>query len=294
MPDPVLYFVSDTHLCDGTGADRFLYPKELMALLRRIEAEPQAHLVLLGDFLELWACSLEAVMVQYAPILKQLGRLAQKHPVTYVVGNHDSLPWYYFLGQHLGQVRLAERFTTADGRLVALHGHQYDPFNQVAVESGKVKEPWSRKLVEVIGFLGRVGGDAVGDAIQDVGHALSQTAGQLERLLPHWEEQDRQAMGECLRQTRDVLYRESPGERGYPVGEKLYENAARRLVRGGARWVLMGHTHHPLVRQFDKGVYVNTGSWVWDRYGPTYARFAGKKLELLDGRTHRPYHVPGP
>lgn len=289
MADEVIYFVSDTHLGDGTGADRFLYPEQFMNLLARIEREPTARLVLLGDFLELWASSLEPVLIKHAPIFYMIGRLAATHPVTYVVGNHDCLPWYYFVNQSAGNINVVERFTAARGALVALHGHQYDPYNRVKVTAGSLKVPWTRRLVQAIGFLGRVGGEDTGETIAAAATMLETAAGSLDRLVPTLEESARRSLGAFLHGARKVLDSESPGERGYPAGEKIYEDAAHALMRQGARWVIMGHTHHPLTRTYSSRMYVNTGSWVWDRYPPTYARYAGGRLELLDANTHLPY-----
>lgn len=293
MADEVIYFVSDTHLGDGSGADRFMYPRQLMALLARIEAEPKAHLVLLGDFMELWASSLEAVLMHHAPVYHVIGRIASAHPVTYVVGNHDCLPWYHFVNQGLGNVRITDRFTAARGALVAVHGHQYDPFNRVQVAAGgQVKVPWTRKLVQIVGSLERIGGDKTGDTITDIGDALSKAAASLEELVPHQDEGGKQALASVLRHTKAVLEHESPGERGYPSGERSYEEGARSLMRAGARFVVMGHTHHPLMQRYGTRMYVNTGSWVWDRYPPTYARYTGGELILLNGETHEPYMPP--
>ena len=292
MADEVIYFVSDTHLGDGTGADRFRYPNQLVELLHRIQAEPVAHLVLLGDLMELWATSLEPVLIKHAPLFFMLGQLATTHRVTYVVGNHDCLPWYYFVGQGMGQVQVAERFTAARGALVALHGHQYDPLNKVALAEGHVKVPWTRRLVQAVGFLGRVGGEQAADALANAGSILEKATATLETLVPDHDAGSRQTTGAFLTQARKVIEHESPGERGYPPGERTYEDAAYSLMRAGARFVVMGHTHHPLVRRFGNKAYVNTGSWVWDRYPPTYARFSRGQLELLDANTHQPYVPP--
>ncbi len=286
----VVYFISDTHLGDGSGADRFQYPNQLMDLLFRIESEPGAHLVLLGDFMELWAANMEAVLSQHAPVFYAIARIAASHPVTYVVGNHDCLPWYYFLNQSAGQIRVVERFTGQRGALVALHGHQFDPYNQIKLESdGGVKAPWTRRLVQFIGFLGRIGGDETGDAINDIGEHLVKGLNNLEQLLPHWDAGTRQAVGEGLKEVKLILERQSPGERGYPSEERIYDEAALGLMREGAKYVVMGHTHHPLKRTYGARTYVNTGSWVWNRYPPTYGKFSNGVLELLDGNTHLPY-----
>lgn len=268
MASEVIYFLSDTHLGDGTGADRFLYPDQLRNLLGKIESERRAHLVLLGDFLELWACGLEAIMLKRADIFHSIGRIAAQHKVTYVVGNHDCLPWYYYLGMQVGRIRIQERFEHQNGKVVALHGHQFDPFNRVDVETdGRVQVPWTRKLVQAIGLVERIGGDPAGNAIADASEFLSSSAAAVE----------------------EIFRRQSPGERGYPLQERIYDDAAYSLMRQGARFVLMGHTHHPVARQFGLKLYVNTGSWVWERYPPTYGRLAAGKLQLLDANTHQPY-----
>jgi UDP-2,3-diacylglucosamine pyrophosphatase LpxH len=292
VADEIIYFISDTHLGDGTGADRFRFPAQLMGLLARIEAEPRAHLVLLGDFMELWATGLEGCLVRHAATFGRLGAIANTHPVTYVVGNHDCLPWYYFIDQGAGRIRVAERFTAARGGLVALHGHQFDPFNKVKITEGHVKVPWIRRLVQAMGFLGRVGGQETGDLLADAGGALEQAASALETLLPAWDEDSRKSLRGLLRGTVDILSRESPGERGYPPGERTYQEAALGLMRSGARIVVMGHTHHPMMRRYGNRTYVNTGSWVSDKYPPTYARYAGGQIQLLEANTHQPYSPP--
>lgn len=285
MPGEVIYFISDTHLGDGTGADRFRYPEVLLRLLEQVEAEPRAHLVLLGDFLELWASRLEGILMAHGPIFEALARIAMRHPITYVVGNHDCLPWYSFLGQGFGRVRVVERFTAADGALVALHGHQFDPFNRVKMNEGSIIVPWIRRIVQLMGFAGRMGGERAGNAIATAGDRFTEAIGRLEQLIPQADEGQQVTLRKILEQTRETLSRESPGERGYPLGERIYEDAAAGLIGEGARWVVMGHTHHPLLRRFGGGLYANTGSWVWDRTPPTYVKFAGGRLELLNAQT---------
>lgn len=292
MPDGAVYFVSDTHLGDGTTADRFLYPSQLMNLLNRVEQEPHSELVLLGDFMELWSASLESVLVKHAPVFFMLGKIASKHPVTYVVGNHDCVPWYYFVGQEAASIRVVERYTALRGNLVAVHGHQYDPFNSVKLTEDGLKVPWTRRLVKAIGFLERVGGPQAAEAVTDAGDFLERKLSALDTLVNDSDAVTRENLGRFLEQVQKVARTESPGERGYPSGEKSYEEAALRFFRNGAMFVVMGHTHHPLVRKYGNRVYVNSGSWVWDRYPPTYARLGGGRLELLDANTHQPYVPP--
>lgn len=283
MAGEVLYFVSDTHLGDGSGADRFRYPDLLLELLERVRAERAAQLILLGDFLELWACPLEGILLKYETIVHALLRLAERHPVTYVVGNHDCLPWYQYLEDRLGRIRITERFSYARGGLVAVHGHQFDPLNRVIIdEDGEIKPPWTRQLVRLLGIVERAGGGKAGDAISGLGHWLG-------RLISGEAEADGELPVPLVRLIRNLLEREPPGQRGYPEGESWYEEGVFRCMRAGARFVLMGHTHHPMVRHYGTRQYVNTGCWVWDRYPPTYARFTEGRLELLEAVEHRPY-----
>lgn len=290
MSGESIYFISDTHLGDGSGADRFRYPRQLMDLLSRIESDPGAQLVLLGDIMELWAANLESVLTNHAPVFYAIGRIAATHPVTYVVGNHDCLPWYYFLNQGAGQLRIVERLNARRGALVALHGHQFDPYNQIMLEpDGGVKAPWTRRLVQLVGFLGRLGGEATGDVIDNIGERLTKALSSVESLLPHWDPGTRQAVSQGLHEVKLILERQSPGERGYPSEESTYSEAALALMRDGAKLVVMGHTHHPLKQTFGTRTYVNTGSWVWDRYPPTYGLYANGQLELMNADTHTPF-----
>jgi UDP-2,3-diacylglucosamine pyrophosphatase LpxH len=293
VADDVIYFVSDTHLGDGTGADLFHYPQQLLTLFRRIEAE-RAQLVLLGDFLELWASGLDAVLMRQVPILTAVGRLASLVPVTYLVGNHDCLPWYAFLGASMGNFKVAEVFTAVRGNLVAIHGHQYDRLNQVKqAADGAIKLPFTRRLVEMVGFLGRLGGEGVGEWLARLSNHLEFAAQDIDEHLKDWDDQSRRALKMGLTHTRAVLERESPGERGYPPGERQYEEGALQWMRKGATLVVMGHTHHPMVARYGRKLYVNSGSWVSALYPPTYVRYAQGRLELLNGVTHEPY-LPTP
>jgi hypothetical protein len=166
--------------------------------------------------------------------------------------------------------------------------------NDIKVTEGHVKVPWTRRLVRTVGFLERVGGNETAEAITDAGDWLEQTFSVVEHRVASADPAGRQNLHNFVEGAKRVAQGQSPGERGYPQGEKTYDDAAMRLFRSGVRYVVMGHTHHPLVRKCGGRVYVNSGSWVWDRYPPTYARYANGRLELFEANTHRPYVPPEP
>lgn len=287
MPDRVIYLISDLHLGDGTRADHFLHPEVLLGLLDRVAAQPGAELVLVGDLFELWSAELGAVLTHWQPLISRLATLARQVPVTYVVGNHDALPWYAYLGAQWGPVRIAERFESRlpGGSLLAVHGHQYDPFNRIQKQEGQVHVPFTRQLTALAGQLERAGLGGVVQEGKDLLEGFLLAADRVERSDPaKWPP--------LLRLARQLIERESPGQRGYPEGESRYREAAAGLMRQGARWVVMGHTHHPDIFSAGRWRYVNTGCWCWDRYPPTYARWAGGELALLDARDDTPFTPP--
>lgn len=294
MPGPRIFLVSDLHLGDGTAADRFLYAREFLDLLDRVGGVPGAELVVVGDLLELWACDLDAVMAGHYRMVSRLLALSEQVPITYVVGNHDALPWYLYLDSRLGRLSLVERYTRRVGgdTLVAIHGHQYDPFNRVRTAGQEIQVPPIRHLVALMGALQRVG----------LKHLVAEGQSLVDQLVHAAEELEAgrwpsgaplpEPLRSGLQAVRGLLLREAPGQRGYPAGEPRYREAALDWMRRGARWVVMGHTHHPDRLEVGKRVYVNTGSWCWDRYPPTYALLADHSLELLDARNDQPFIVP--
>lgn len=52
---------------------------------------------------------------------------------------------------------------------------------------------------------------------------------------------------------------------------------ARSKIESGFDFVILGHTHQPRIFNFDKGTYVNLGSWL-DL--PKFANFDGDKIQL--------------
>lgn len=67
-------------------------------------------------------------------------------------------------------------------------------------------------------------------------------------------------------------------EKDYSERDGLRDFAEKK-INEGYDYVIMGHRHRAAVVDFEKGTYVNLGHWL--ALPATFARFDGKKLELL-------------
>jgi UDP-2,3-diacylglucosamine pyrophosphatase LpxH len=125
-----LFLISDVHIGDGSGKDNMIkYGKDLLLLRLLDEVERQdGVLLILGDFLELWAHPWEAIVQRWQKLLDRLAAM----DVIYVPGNHDEL--YH---PRFAQCRSAHRLfdsvrhpfqkTIGGKRFKFMHGHEVDP-----------------------------------------------------------------------------------------------------------------------------------------------------------------------
>ena len=119
-------FISDLHLGDGSRTDDFHRDKEFLEFLEFAEAEAQ-ELIILGDFLELWQADLDRVLFKHSHIISKLLSLRNKINITYVIGNHDYIPFIKFA--NLG-VSIKLEYRDIQYGIIAEHGHVYDIFNR--------------------------------------------------------------------------------------------------------------------------------------------------------------------
>jgi len=91
----VKIFISDLHLGDGSRTDDFHRDKELLEFLEFVGSQAQ-ELIILGDFLELWQADLDRALFRHSEIINKLLSLRNKVKITYVIGNHDYIPFVKF------------------------------------------------------------------------------------------------------------------------------------------------------------------------------------------------------
>ena len=119
-------FISDLHLGDGSRTDDFHRDKEFLEFLGFVQSEAQ-ELVILGDFLELWQADLDRILFQHSEVVNKLLSLRNKIKVTYIIGNHDYIPFVKFADLGVG---ICLEYRDHGNGIVAEHGYKYD-FNRL-------------------------------------------------------------------------------------------------------------------------------------------------------------------
>ena len=119
-------FISDLHLGDGSRTDDFHRDKEFLEFLEFIENKAQ-ELIILGDFLELWQADLDRVLFRHSKVINRLLSLKDRVKVTYVIGNHDYIPFVRFIDSGIG---INLEYRDNESGIVGEHRHRYDIFNR--------------------------------------------------------------------------------------------------------------------------------------------------------------------
>ena len=255
-------FISDLHLGDGSRTDDFHRDSVLLEFFdfARREAE---ELIIVGDFMELWQADLDRVMFRHSEVINALLALRQKIKVTYVIGNHDYIPFIKFTDAGVG---VCLEYRDDDCGIIAEHGHRYDIINRYTDPLNAIKWP--------------------------AGHRFARIVGGLERILnPNadvWARRALENVDDFLRDAMRVRNKVTPAspeyiKRGGHFGE--FEEAVARRLSAGARIVIFGHTHRAQLKRTQQGIYANCGAWV-DDVEPTYLACYEDRIALTDALTH--------
>lgn len=242
----MILFVSDMHL--GRGPAERERAKEA-ALIECLEAHADQveHLYLLGDVFDGYIEYNHLIPKGFVRFQGLLAAWSDRGvPITYLLGNHD--PWHQeYFAEEIGVRLVADHMCVEHGahRLHLTHGDA-----QASTHRGYA---WMRPLLRHPWSL-----------------RLYRT------LLPaDW--------GMVLARTVSrALHDPRPDP---AVVEALDAYARRRLQDAPLDAVIMGHSHQSRLRQWEQGVYVNTGNWYEDR---TFARLEEGALRLCrwnGGRT---------
>lgn len=257
-------FISDLHLGDGSGSDDFHQTEPILQLLDLIEKEAE-ELIILGDLFELWQADLDKVLFIHNDILKKLFSLRKRLRLTYVVGNHDYIPFARFVEFDIG-IKLEYRDESQG--IVAEHGNRYDIFNRFSdPRLAIIKQPAGRYFSGMVGRLERI----------------------IHPDFDRWLKKGIEQMDGFLQQAIEVKNKIPPSskeylDRGGHYGE--FEEAVKNHIRNGAKLVVFGHTHKAQLNRIEDGIYANCGAWTGE-IEPTYVASYVDRVELRDGINHK-------
>jgi len=255
-------FISDLHLGDGSRTDDFHRDAEMMDFLDFVEKESE-ELIIAGDLFELWQAKLEKILFSHKGVVNKLLALTKRIKVTYVIGNHDYIPFVRFAGSGIG---IQSEYRDEKYKLICEHGNRYDIFNRYRNPLRSVKWP--------------------------VGKYFTILMADLERLLDPdidvWFKKKVEKAEEFLREAALVRNKVTPSSKEYLIkgghfGE--FGEAVKAHIRNGYRIVVFGHTHRAQLSKEGEGIYANCGSWA-DGVEPTYIAVSSDRVTLNNAVTH--------
>ena len=255
-------FISDLHLGDGSRTDDFHRDKEFLEFLEFVEGQAR-ELIIVGDFLELWQADLDRILFVHNEVIKKLLSLRNKVKITYVIGNHDYVPFVKFADSGLG---ICTEYRDIQNGIIAEHGHRYDIFNRYKNPLKSINWPVGKHFTLLIAGLERL-------IHPDIDEWAKKAIENLDGFL-----QEAIAVRNRVRPTTKEYFK-----RGGHFGE--FQQAVHSHITKGAKIIIFGHIHKCELQIIEKGIYANCGSWV-DGVEPTYVAFHKDKIELKEALTH--------
>jgi UDP-2,3-diacylglucosamine hydrolase len=234
-----VYFLSDAHLGSDDPRSEQAKLDKLFAFIDQIKQDG-SELFILGDLFDFWFEYKHAIPKQHLKVVFKLASLVEHGiPIHYITGNHD-----FWLGDFLSDevginIHRDSMETTRDGlRLFLIHGDGLSPAD------------WKYRVFVRAPLRNRL-------------------AIWLYRLIPpDWGIPIAKAVSSS---SRDHT---SAREQAFL---KDYEEYAHKKLADGYDAVLIGHVHQPLLKQFDNGIYLNTGDFY---HHFTYGRLDNGQLTL--------------
>ncbi len=184
-------------------------------------------MILAGDIFDLWFDWRYTIVKQYFPLLVRLDEITRAGcKIVHISGNHDF--WFNdFFPDYLGIELYDHSYTIeADGKTIHVcHGDEHTVNDRrYQIYRYFIRLPFMRRLFSLLHP----------DLALSLGSLLSRSS------RGRKEEQN--------------LKREKQ--------EGLIKHAQSLIKRGKADYVVMGHSHHPMLKELDGGAYANCGDWI--------------------------------
>ena len=212
------------------------------------------HLILLGDFVDMWRRDASGVFLEgHDTIAKLLALKSKGVQIFYVAGNHD----YHILDLNntAYPVQFSKDLTLTDGPVTYrfVHGYEFDP----------------EQKVPFMAFLCRVMSDTGGALENHIWTDFNSLNSIFSKMEPSFVQTDIAAVSARLHKR--------PEERLQGGSLERVNSTACKSVKPG-EVLIFGHTHVPFMNKAEN--VVNTGSWVKD--SSPYDTY----VELTDGKPH--------
>ncbi len=257
-------FISDIHLGDGSRTDDFHRDKELIDFLDFVERESR-ELIINGDLFELWQAKLEKILFAHKEVVRRLLSLTKRIKVTYVIGNHDYVPFVRLVGSGIG---IELEYRDDKNKLICEHGNRYDVFNRYSNPLRSIKWPAGKYFTVLMASMERL----------------------INPDIDIWFKGKLEKTEEYSREAALVRNKITPSSKEYLIkgghfGE--FKEAVQRHISDGYRIVVFGHTHRAQLSIVGKGIYANCGSWA-DGIEPTYIAYSKNTITLNNAITKKP------
>lgn len=219
--------ISDSHykFAPHSAADQ-ANAQRLIGFLKAAKGKYEL-VALVGDIFDLWFDGRYTIVKQYFPVLKALADLHDSGArIIYISGNHDF--WFGdFLSRYLGCEIYTDGVTiTADGKQIRFEHGDIRTVNDLRYQL-------YRKVVRL-------------SLVKNIFHLLH----------PDLALSIGSLFSRSSRQRKENPELRKAKTRGL-------ENYAKSLIKKGkADIVVMGHSHLPQLKQFEKGYYANCGDWL--------------------------------
>lgn len=218
-----VFFVSDAHLGSDDAASEKHKLEKLVAFLEMVGREGE-KLYILGDLFDFWFEYKQAIPKQHLKIVFKLAALADAGvPIHYITGNHDF--WLGdFLSREVGITIHRDQVETIEQgrRLFLIHGDGLSPSDWKY--RAFVRFPLRNRLaIALYRLIPPDWGIPLAKAVSS--RSRNHTSGRQQHFL------------------------------------KDYEAFAEKKLAEGYDAVIIAHTHEPIFKQFEKGIYLNTGDF---------------------------------
>jgi UDP-2,3-diacylglucosamine hydrolase len=234
-----IYFLSDAHLGSDDPVSEQVKLDKLFAFLDMIK-QSGTKLYILGDLFDFWFEYKHAIPKQHLKVVFRLASLVESGiPIHYITGNHD-----FWLGDFLTTEagiavhRDSMEATEESLRLFLIHGDGLSPSD------------WKYRVFVRFPLRNRLAIWLYRLIPPDIGIPLAKAVSSSSRNHTAGREH------EFLRD---------------------YDDYAQAKLSEGYDAVIIGHVHHPAIRQFDNGIYLNTGDFY---HHFSYGKLANGKLTL--------------